>query len=133
LLFEEINIPLKQYILLLKHFIGYSVLLCKNEERSGTMNGYFRTFSEVDILNGTQTCKHRQRVSTLKKWRKKSSGGLYGDMFFAYPPHSLKLTNIRLRFSREYDIIHGKIETYNEPIIEGSVVGKFDMKEKFPF
>lgn len=29
--------------------------------------------------------------------------------------------------------IHGKVETYNEPIIEGSVVGKFDMKEKFPF
>jgi len=29
--------------------------------------------------------------------------------------------------------INGKIQAYNEPIIEGTVIGKFDMKEKFPF
>jgi len=32
------------------------------------MNGYFIAVSEVDTLNDLLTRKHRQRVSTLKKW-----------------------------------------------------------------
>ena len=45
----------------------FSVFL-QNRERSGTMNGHFYAFSEVDTLNDLLTRKHRQRVSTLKKW-----------------------------------------------------------------